>query len=185
MNRIDETFQFYQKHILDAEKISLLKAHNLKVTGSVPSVIWELFGAILTGRSSTGNTGADLSGWEIKSAKMGASYEYQYHLNTGTHKLDEDAQINHLFCAYSETYVDVIVKVMAGKDLASYFNQWKPEYLQNYDTSVPSAQRRQRFRRSIPAGFVRTNGILVLEIREGALVERNDTIIDTLNRFIS
>lgn len=184
MSRIDEAFQFYQRHILDEEKLGLLKAHNLKVTGSVPSVIWELFGAILTGRSSTGVTGADLSGWEIKSAKIGASYEYQYHLNTGTHKLDEDSQVNHLFCTYSDTYTDVVVRALQGSALASYFNQWKPEYQKNYDKSAPNDQRRQRFRRSIPAGFVKTNGKLVLEIRGGALVERNDKIINTLNRSV-
>ena len=184
MSHIDEAFQFYQKHILDIEKINLLKAYNLKVTGSVPSVLWELFGAILTGRSRIGNTGADLSGWEIKSAKLGASYEYQYHLNTGARKLHEDTQVNHLFCAYSETYTDVIVKAMKGMDLVRYFDQWKPDYQQNYDMSVPSVQRRQRFRRCIPAGFIKTQGILVLEIRSGTLVERNDTVIGTLNRLI-
>ncbi|MBU0654001.1 MAG: hypothetical protein KJ914_02595 [Gammaproteobacteria bacterium] len=185
MSGIDEAFQFYQRHILDEEKLGLLKAHNLKVTGSVPSVIWELFGAILTGRSSTGVTGADLSGWEIKSAKTGASYEYQYHLNTGTHKLEEDLQVNHLFCTYSDTYTDVVVRAMQGLELASYFSKWQPEYQTNYDKSVPSTQRRQRFRRNIPAGFVKTNGVLILEIRDGALVERNDTIIVTLNRSVS
>jgi hypothetical protein len=74
---------------------------------------------------------------------------------------------------------------MQGKDLANYFDQWKPEYQQNYDTSVPSAQRRQRFRRSIPAGFVKAQGRLVMRIQNGALVERNDTAINTLNRLAS
>ncbi|SEB11884.1 hypothetical protein SAMN05660964_03651 [Thiothrix caldifontis] len=185
MSGIDDAFQLYKEHIFDEKKLELLKVHNLKVTGSVPSVMWELFGAILTGRSSTGVTGADLAGWEIKSAKMGASYEYQYHLNTGAHKLDEDAQVNHLFCAYSETYTDVVVIAMQGQDLANYFDQWKLEYQQNYDTSVPSTQRRQRFRRSIPAGFVKSQGRLVMRIQNGALVERNDTVINTLNRLAS
>ena len=73
MSRIDEVFQFYKEHICDEKKLDLLRSYNLKVTGSVSSVMWELFGAILTGRSSTGVTGADLSGWEIKSAKRGIS----------------------------------------------------------------------------------------------------------------
>lgn len=181
MSGIDEVFHFYKKHIFDEEKIELLKAYNLKVTGSVPSVLWELFGALLTGRSSTGATGADLSGGEIKSANIGASYEYQYHLNTGADKLEEDLQVNHLFCAYSDIYTDVIVRVMTGHELGEYFKRWKPEYQKNYDTSVPSGQRRQRFRRSIPAGFVKANGVLVLNIQNGELVERNDKIIQQLN----
>ena len=118
-------------------------------------------------------------------AKRGASYEYQYHLNTGAQKLDEDMQVNHLFCSYSETYADVVVIAMKGKDLASYFNQWKPEYQQNYDITVPSAQRRQRFRRSIPAGFVKAYGTPVLEIQDATLVKRNDRIIDVLNKVVS
>lgn len=181
MNRIDEAFEFYRKHILDKEKIALLKVYNLKVTGSVPSVLWELFGALLTGKSSTGATGADLSGWEIKSAKMGSSYEYQYHLNTGANKLEEDLQVNHLFCTYSKTYTDVNVRAMPGSELAEYFNRWKPEYQQNYDISVPKEQRRQRFRKSIPAGFVKSRGVLVLNIQDGILIERNDEIIHQLD----
>ena len=51
MSKIDDAFKFYKKHIYDEEKISLLKKYNLKIAGSVPSVLWELFGAILTGRS--------------------------------------------------------------------------------------------------------------------------------------
>lgn len=183
MSGIDEAFNVYKNHILDEDKIRLLKSYNLKVTGSVPSVLWELFGALLTGKSGTGSTGADLAGWEVKSAKMGASYEYQYHLNTGAKKLEEDLEVNHLFCSYSDTYTDVTVRVMKGCDLAQYFNKWKPEYQKNYDSKIPSAQRRQRFRRAIPAGYVKTNGILVINIENGSLVERNDSIINQLNEF--
>ena len=49
-NTLDNAFVFYSRHIYDEEKINLLRSHNLKVAGHVPSVLWELFGSILTGR---------------------------------------------------------------------------------------------------------------------------------------
>src|SRR5471030_1789194 len=79
---IDNAYSFYTRHIYDEEIIYLLQQHNLKVAGHVPSVIWELFGSILTGRIGNGTTGADLQGWEVKSSTWGGAFEYQYHLNT-------------------------------------------------------------------------------------------------------
>jgi len=183
MSSIDEAFDLYCRHIYDEEKIRLLTENNLKVAGSVSSVMWELFGALLTERSGEGVTGADLQGWEVKSAKGGGSYEYQYHLNTGAAKLKEDCEVNHLFCTYSATYKDVAVRVMPGKDLAAnFFKTWEPEYLKNYDASVPDAERRQRFRKSISFGFVEKNGVLVFKVENGKLTYRDDSVIPKLNR---
>lgn len=185
MKSIDKAYQFYNRHIYDEEKIKLLELHNLKVAGSVPSVLWELFGALLTERTGSGLVGADLQGWEVKSAKEGGSYEYQYHLNTGTFKLKEDCVINHLFCIYSKTYEDVIVKAIEGKYLAdNYFKLWEPLYLKNYDISIDKSQRRQRFRKSIPSGYVEKNGILVMQIRDGNLIYRDDNVIPRFNQVI-
>lgn len=185
MHSIDRAFQFYTRHIFDEEKISLLEMHNLKVAGSVPSVLWELFGALLTERTGSGLIGADLQGWEVKSAKEGGSYEYQYHLNTGNSKLLEDCEVNHLFCMYSKTYENVIVRAMQGSNLADhFFKLWQPEYLKNYDVSIDKSQRRQRFRKSIPRGYVEKNGILVMEIKEGKLIYRNNEVIPKLNQVM-
>lgn len=185
MNSIDKAYQFYTRHIYDEEKIRLLNIHNLKVAGSVSSVLWELFGALLTERSGISPTGADLQGWEVKSAKAGGSYEYQYHLNTGASKLKEDCDVNHLFCIYSETYKDVIVKTIPGKDLAvDFFEMWQPQYTKNYDISIDKSQRRQRFRKSISSGYVKNNGILVMEIKDGKLVYRDDEIISKFNQVL-
>ena len=182
MSSIDTAFDFYSRHIYDEDKINLLMEHGLKIAGSVPSVIWELFGSLLTERSGAGTTGADLHGWEVKSAKEGGSFEYQYHLNTGTAKLEEDCEVSHLFCTYSETYQDVVVKVMHGKDLADrFFNAWKPAYVSNYDASVPNSQRRQRFRKSISFGYVEENGILVMKVKNGQLIYRDDSVIPRFN----
>ncbi|EMX0221669.1 hypothetical protein AAFZ21_001665 [Vibrio fluvialis] len=179
---ISQSYDLYSKYILDVEKIALLKQHGLKVAGSVPSVIWELFGSVLTGRNSNGVTGADLNGWEVKSAIDGASYEYQYHLNTGEQKLLEDCEVNHLFCSYSDNYEDVTVYALSGKTIApQYFLKWFPLYKANYDREIPANQRRQRFRRTISYGYVRKNGHLVLEIKQGRLVYRDDYIIPRFN----
>lgn len=182
MSSIDIAYKFYDRHINDKEKIELLKTHNLKIAGSVPSVLWELFGAILTERTGAGSTGADLQGWEVKSAKKGGAYEYQYHLNTGFSKLKEDCLVNHLFCTYSKTYEDIVVRALTGQNLAEkYFKAWVPEYSKNYDASVPPQHRRQRYRKSIPLGYVEEKGILILKIGAGKLIYRDDSIIPGFN----
>ncbi|MGY0617128.1 hypothetical protein [Vibrio parahaemolyticus] len=178
---IDAAYAFYRKHIHKVELINLLEEHNLKVPGLVPSVLWELFAAILTGQKGTGNTGADLQGWEVKSATMDSSFEYQYHLNTGLEKLEEDCTVNHLFCSYSKDYSRVSVMVMKGEDLAeSHFHQWKDGYDKNYDRNVDSSNRRQRYRKSISYGHVRNNGEPILTIEDGQLILKR---VATLEKY--
>lgn len=182
MSRIDDAYAFYIRHIHDTEKVELLKKNNLKIAGSVPSVIWELFGSILTGRSGAGTIGADLIGWEVKSAKTGGSYEYQYHLNTGAAKLDEDCNVNHMFCAYSETYEDVIVRIIRGRDLSErFFTAWKPEYARNYNAAAPASERRQRFRKNIPFSYVESHGHIILSIEAGKIISRDDNLLFQYN----
>lgn len=182
MSSIDTAYNFYAKHIYDEEKIYLLKKHNLKVAGSVQSVLWELFAALLVERPGTGATGADLDGWEVKSAKQGGSFEYQYHLNSGADKLKEDCIANHLFCTYSDTYENVTVRTIQGSLLANdFFKRWEPDYIKNYDKAAPASLRRQRFRKSIPFGLVDQIGIVVLEIEQGKLKYKNENIILDLN----
>lgn len=182
MSSIDKAFEVYIRHIYDKDKIRLLTENRLKIAGFVPSVLWELFGVVLTGCLGRGLTGADLLGWEVKSAKAGGSYEYQYHLNTGAKKLKDDCEVNHLFCTYSETYKDVVVRVIRGQDLAGkFFKSWEPDYLKNYDASVPASKRRQRFRKSISLGYVKENGVLVLEIEDCRVKYRDDSIISKFN----
>ena len=186
MSSIDVAYDFYLRHIYDEDKIKLLETHNLKVAGSVPSVLWELFGALLTEKSGAGNTGADLIGWEVKSARSGGSYEYQYHLNTGAEKLYEDCVVNHLFCTYSPSYKDVSVRTMTGQSLSdNFFTKWIPQYHENYNHSVSSGTRRQRFRKNIPFGYVETNGILVLKIENGIIAYRDDELIPYFNERLS
>lgn len=182
---LDAAFDFYSHHIYDEEIINALRAHNLKVAGHVPSVLWELFGSILTGCSGQGFIGADLHGWEVKSSTWGSSYEYQYHLNTGEAKLLEDCRVNHLFCSYSTDYRNLIVKAIPGPELAEkFFNAWLPEYITNYDRTVERAQRRQRFRKAIPFGHVQQYGRTLLDIRGGDMYSKNDILLEEFNRLI-
>ena len=185
-NTLDNAFVFYSRHIYDEEKINLLRSHNLKVAGHVPSVLWELFGSILTGRRGNGVTGADFQGWEVKSSALRSAYEYQYHLNTGEAKLLEDCEVNHLFCSYSTDYRDLVVKAIPGSALKEpFFDAWLPDYRANYDRTVGSASRRQRFRKSISYGFVQEHGRTILEVRSGEIYSRNDSLLDEFNRLVA
>lgn len=166
-------FEYYQEHINRTEFFELLDSHGLKSTGSVPSIAWELFGSILTGKLGTSGYGADLEGIEIKSAIVGSSFEYQYHLNTGLEKLKEDMKVDHFFCSYSRDYKSFQVNFLKGEKLAPYFEKWIPKYLTNYNKiegDVPPTARLQRFRRSIPYGFVIKNGRQVMKVDEGLMV---------------
>ncbi|WGY48388.1 hypothetical protein [Vibrio sp. ABG19] len=179
MDSIDKAYEFYKKHIYDEDKISLLVEHNLKIAGVVPSVLWELFGSIITGKNGTGVTGADLEGWEVKSSVDRSSFEYQYHLNTGQQKLHEDCTVKHLFCSYSKDYKDVTVRVMDGQQLRhDYFDKWLPLYESNYNKRVDSSLRRQRFRKSIPYGYVSKNAKVVFEIKNTELVYKNTVYLE-------
>ncbi|KHS70963.1 hypothetical protein RC77_05470 [Pectobacterium brasiliense] len=183
MNNIDRAYEYYKAYIQQEDLMNLLSEYNLKTAGSVPSVLWELFGAMLTGRKGTGTTGADLLGWEVKSATVGSSFEYQYHLNTGAHKILEDCEVNHLFCSYSKDYKCIDVRVMTGSELAdSYFKAWEPLYYKNYQKNISSDLRRQRFRKSISYGFVEKNGTLILQINDGNITLRQDEILDFFNK---
>lgn len=182
---LDNAYSFYNKYIYDEEIIILLQQHNLKVAGHVPSVIWELFGSILTGRKGNGTTGADLQGWEVKSSTWGGAFEYQYHLNTGEHKLQEDCVVNHLFCSYSSDYRVLLVKVIPGAELKErFFDVWLPEYQANYDRNALSSSRRQRFRRAIPFGYVQQNGRTLLEVKDGVMYSKNDSLLEEFNRLV-
>jgi len=167
-------FEYYQGHINRTAFFDLLNSHGLKTSGSVPSIAWELFGSILTGKKGKAGYGADLEGVEIKSATAGSSFEYQYHLNTGLDKLKEDQVVDHFFCSYAPDYQSFQVYFMSGAKLAPYFDKWIPQYLKNYNKvdgamSLEASARRQRFRRSVPYGWVANNGRLVMKVEGGRL----------------
>jgi hypothetical protein len=102
--------------------------------------------------------------YEVKSAVIGGSFEYQYHRNRGIDKLTDDREVDHIFVARSETYANVEVWLVERNKMLSTFDRWLPELLQNYETVA-----RQRFRRSVTYGFVKNQGVQLLAITDGVL----------------
>lgn len=163
---IIEAFNYYSKHINRTDRFNKLENHNIPIPGSVPPVDWELFGAILTGEKASDGYGADLENYEVKSAGEGGSFEYQYHLNAGLHKLDEDINVDHIFITYTRDYQNVMVRLVKGKYLAETFESWREGLIKNYS----GKNRRQRYRKSISLGKVKRLGHVVMEIKEGNLI---------------
>ena len=123
---------------------------------------WEVFASILVkdvGRKLS--IGIDLANYEVKSAKRLASYKYQYHKNTGREKLARDIEVGHLFFDYSDNLRDVHLRYLHGSNLAQFFEKWLSEYPEPY---------RQRYRKSVPYGFVKKNGILLMSLKDGEVV---------------
>ncbi|NER81634.1 MAG: hypothetical protein F6K42_19135 [Leptolyngbya sp. SIO1D8] len=163
-----EAYSFYKRFILDysQDKSEIYKQYGFTLQGSIGSKDWEVFAAILTGDRARSGDGADLINYEVKSALMGNSFEYQYHKNHGLDKLRNDQTVDHLFVARSNDYQDVKVWLVNRSKLISIFQKWLPELQQNYITET-----RQRFRRSVTYNFVSTHGFKVLEIKNGNLLE--------------
>lgn len=163
-----EAHSFYKKFILDysQDKSAVYKQYGFTLQGSIGSKDWEVFAAILMGDRARSGNGADLMNYEVKSALMGNSFEYQYHKNHGLDKLRDDQTVDHIFVARNNTYQDIQVWLVDRSKLISIFEKWLPELQQNY-----AATTRQRFRRSVTYNFVTTQGIRILEIKAGKLTE--------------
>lgn len=132
-------------------------------TGSVASSSdWEVFASMLVkdvGRKL--GAGVDLRNHEVKSSKRGSSYEYQYHRNSGRDKLAKDMTVGHLFFEYYDNLREVELRYLHGSQLMSFFQNWLSDYPDPY---------RQRYRKSIPYGFVKQNGTLLMSIKDGEVV---------------
>jgi len=155
-----EAYSFYKTYIVNQSKQALFTRYNFPIAGSVSSIDWELFAAILTGQKKRAGSGADLKGFEVKSAIMGNSFEYQYHLNSGIEKLKEDKSVNHLFISYSRNYRDVEVRLANSGGLSNTFDKWRPGLEKNYAGENP----KQRFRKSISTGKANQMSDVVMKI---------------------
>lgn len=163
---IKEAFEFYRKFIYNEEHQALLTQHGFHVAGSIPSINWELFSAILTGDKGKGGYGSDLNDYEIKSSVEKSSFEYQYHLHGGQTKLKDDIKVSHIFISYSSDYKDIEVRIVKGDNLKDIFSSWLPGLIKNYE----GPNRQQRYRKSIPYGLVVKSGVLLLKTQDGNLV---------------
>jgi hypothetical protein len=161
-------YAFYKRFILDysQDKSAIYEQYGFTLQGSIGSKDWEVFAAILMGDRASPGDGADLENYEVKSALLGNSFEYQYHRNRGLDKLQDERAVDHIFVARSSTYQDVEVWLVDRAELIPTFDRWLPELQENY-----LAETRQRFRRSVTYRFVATRGIRLLDITGGDLIE--------------
>ncbi len=143
-------------------KLRLYGARKIPPGSVAMSSDWEVFASMLVNDLGTKlGAGVDLANYEVKSAKRGASYEYQYHKNTGLEKLSKDVEVGHLFFEYFENLNEVHLRYLHGSQLAAFFGKWRDEYPNPYP---------QRYRKSIPYGFVGQNGKLLMSIKNGEVV---------------
>jgi len=143
-------------------KLRLYKARNVHVPGKVISSDWEVFASILMrDAGSKLGKGVDLANHEVKSSENGGAYEYQYHKKSGHDKLKSDRKAGHLFFQHSDNLRLVELWHVAGAQATTHFDKWLKEY--------PIPYQQQRFRRSISHNWVRTNGTLLMRLREGEI----------------
>ncbi len=170
MSTIDApaAYAFYKRFILDysQDKSAIYEQYGFTLQGSIGFKDWEVFAAILMNDRASPGDGADLENYEVKSALLGNSFEYQYHRNRGLEKLQDERAVDHLFIARSSTYQDVEVWLVDRAALLATFDRWLPELQENY-----RAESRQRFRRSVTYRFVATQGTKLIEIKNGTLIE--------------
>lgn len=159
-------YQFYRAFILQSsqKKAKIYKTYGFTMQGSVSSKDWEVFAAILLNDRANSMGGADLMHYEVKSAVIGGNFEYQYHRHQGLTKLANDQAVDHIFVARNEAYTQIEVWLVPRVKLQTTFDRWLPELQKNYQTAD-----RQRFRRSVTYSFVKTQGILLLNITAGKL----------------
>lgn len=164
---IEAAFTYYAEHIHRQKRFDLLEEHNFEIAGSIPSIDWELFGAILTGDDRKTGYGSDLKEHEVKSAVEGSSFEYQYHRHGGLAKLGEDKNVDHVFVSYAPDYKRVTVRLVDRTKLSPVFESWRNGLIQNYQGTTP----KQRFRKSISFGTVVREGEIILRIEGSQLAQ--------------
>lgn len=158
-------------------KLRLYKARGIPSASVAMSSDWEVFASMLVkdlGRKL--GAGIDLANYEVKSAKKGGSYEYQYHRNSGRDKLSRDMEVGHLFFEYFDGLREVHLRYLHGSQLNPFFRKWLEEFPDPY---------RQRYRKNIPYGFVKENGTLLMTLTDGEVafpaltIEPRPASIDT------
>lgn len=141
-------------------KLRLYSARGVHARGGVLSSDWEVFASMLVGDVGEKlHSGIDLVGHEVKAAGLRASYEYQYHKESGREKLAKDMRVGHLFFEYSDNLKNVTLRYAHGSQMKEqFFDKWLEEFPVPY---------RQRYRKSIPYGWVKKNGALLMTLTSG------------------
>ena len=160
---IKDAFNFYKNHIMTVSKFNILKQYNFSINGAVNSCDWEVFCAILFNSKKTSGF-CDLEYYEIKSAKKGNAFEYQYHKNTGLKKLLSDSKVNHVFVTYDNDYKNIDVHLLNFNTMRPIIHEWTQDFSDNYENG------KQRYRKSINYNFMIQNSCLLMQIKDGELV---------------
>jgi hypothetical protein len=135
------------------------------LAGTISSRDWEAFVAVLMRDKAKPGHGCDLTRHEVKSAKMGNSFEYQYHRNTGLEKLEGDKQVDHIFVSYGDHYDRIEVRRLKAEQLEGTLEEWRQNIIESYQTDNP----RQRCRHSLSYSFVKEHGEELLVIDNESL----------------
>jgi len=141
-------------------KLRLYSARGVNTGGVAASSDWEVFASILVKDLGTKlGAGIDLSGYEVKSAENGGSYEYQYHKLTGREKLQKDMEVGHLFFDHRDNLRHVDLRYAHGSWMKErFFQKWLHEFPDPYP---------QRYRKNISFSWVKENGILIMTLTDG------------------
>ena len=123
---------------------------------------WEIFASILVRNTGSGTTsGLDLEGYEVKSAKDRSAFEYQYHKHSWKEKFEADRNAGHIFISHRDELRHLEVRYCDGVDLSSdFFDKWENQ-------RPYSKPNEQRFRCSVPYGWVDKNATLILRVENG------------------
>lgn len=144
-------------------KLRLYQVRQIPPGSVAMSSDWEVFASMLVndlGRKL--GAGIDLANHEVKSAKRGGGYEYQYHKHGGREKLTKDMQVGHLFFDYGDNLREVDLRYAHGSAMKEqFFQRWLDEFPEPYQ---------QRYRKSIPYGWVKERGELLMTIKDGEVV---------------
>lgn len=151
----DSFFEGLKRHY-DKKRI-IYERCGFSPIGTITFRDWEVLTAILMKDECKPGNGSDLKRHEVKSAKMGNSFEYQYHKHTGLEKLEEEKSIDHIFISYSDHYDEVELRRMKASELSETFDQWRSHVIESYQGEKP----KQRCRHSISYVFVKTHGELL------------------------
>jgi hypothetical protein len=145
-------------------KLRIYGARTVHIGSVAMSSDWEVFASMLV--NDLGNkfgTGTDLANNEVKSARRGSGYEYQYHRLTGKEKLATDTEKGHLFFDYFDNLRQVDLRYLHASELVQFFEKWLHEYPDPYP-------KNGRYRPEIPYDFVKKNGHLLMTLKDGEVV---------------
>lgn len=143
-------------------KLRLYGSRKIAAGSIALSSDWEVFASILVndlGKKFV--AGIDLTNYEVKSAKRGGSYEYQYHKDSGRSKLAKDMEVGHLFFDYFDNLKDVDLRYAHGSEMKEFFGKWLIDYPDPYQ---------QRYRKSIAYSWVKKNAALLMTLKDGEVV---------------